>query len=83
MPEFLTTREFEGWSRGHDQKMDRILNYIETQTEINLDNSAAIATLRAQQEEFKGQVAKRTAWMSAVVSAIIGGLVGLLTGWAH
>lgn len=82
MSEFLTTREFENWSRNQDSKLDRILNHVESQTEINLDNAAAIATLRAKQEEYTGQLSKRTTWISSVVSAIVGGVAGALFGRA-
>ena len=76
----LSQREFDSWRQDDDVFKQRIEGFLTAQTEINLDNSAAISTLRAKQEECQEHVARRTTWVSALVSAIVGGIVGLFAG---
>jgi hypothetical protein len=76
----LSQREFDIWCRSDKTFKERIDTYMTVQTEINLNNSAVIATLQARQEECQDQMDRRTTWVSAVISAIVGGIVGLFAG---
>ena len=76
----LTQAEFDRWCESDTEFKQRILRHVETQVEINLDNAAAIATLRVKQEECADLVSRRSTWLSSVVSAIIGGIIGAFSG---
>jgi hypothetical protein len=77
--EFLTTREFERWTRTLDGKVDRILdhqaNAVEQQTTFNLDATDRLATLEAKQGASGSQAAKVSSGIAVVVTGILNGIV--------
>lgn len=81
MDAFLTQREFDTWCKNHDPKMDRILDYIETQTAINLAMEKRMTTVEIEQRDYEAATSRRVTWISSVVSAVVGGVLGSVGTW--
>jgi hypothetical protein len=75
MPEYLTTGEFTRWTDSQDDKIDRILNHIEKQVDINSRVNGKLEVLQASHTKARGF----NAGLSTVVSALVSGLVTAFT----
>lgn len=70
----LSQQTFDLWREGHDRNMDRILDYVEQQTALNLQFTADITAVKAAQAECSAGNSKRSAIISAAVTATLAGL---------
>lgn len=77
--EYLTTGEFERWTRGHDTNMKRILDHIEHQEDEQAKAMTEIALLKANQQACSTSSAKVSVGISAVVTAVTQGLIAAFT----
>ena len=63
----LTQREFDSW-RSDDQKLkERILDHIETQSQLNLEMEGRMSKVEAGDEKNK-----RVSWTSLAIAVITG-----------
>ena len=72
-PQYLTTREFDGWRNDHDEKIDRIIAFMESIQTRDLGTENRITTLETHREH----AIIGLGIFSSVISAIVGGLVAL------
>lgn len=79
-PQYLTTREFDGWRVEHDKKMDRLVELMELQNTTNLETAVRVRALEVNQENAGKLSAKLSTVVAAAVSAAIGGMFALLGG---
>lgn len=72
-PQYLTTREFDGWRNEHDGKIDRIIEFIENSQKRDISNENRITTLETHREH----AIIGLGIFSSIISAIVGGVVAL------
>lgn len=80
MAEPLSQREFDLWREGHDDRMERLLDYMDSQVTLNRSNEGRIVALETNQAAAGKLSARLSGAVGAVVAALISGVFHFIGG---
>ena len=72
----LSQREFDTWRESDETFKRQLTDYMQAQTELNLDVQGRVSSLEAH----KGKSDIRAGTISSIVSAIVSTIVGVISG---
>ena len=72
----LSQREFDTWRESDETFKRQLTDYMQTQTELNLNIQGRVSGLEAHRDKSD----TRTGIISSIVSAVVGAVVGAISG---